>query len=186
MRKPGPGRIGSAPAPAAWARPALARPSPAGSARKSLDPRDRRVTRENVCQGYVLAGYPAISRTAASPSAARTRSATGPVHRPGSAPEALLLPAPPRRRGAQPADEHAAVRCGAVLPGTGHAGDGTADTAAGDRARSRPNRADDRPSVNTHSTPPVPPCRSPVSRPPSPARKVRHPDVKVIYVTVST
>ena len=86
-------------------------------------------------------------------------------------------------------------RAGGPLDAEGPAGiattlrdapDGTADTAAGDRARSRPNRADDRPSVNTHSTPPVPPCRSPVFRPPSPARKVRHPDVKVIYITVST
>ena len=43
-------------------------PWPAGAggrasrvARTSLDPRDRRVTRENVCLGYVLAGYPTIS-----------------------------------------------------------------------------------------------------------------------------
>ena len=39
----------------------------ARSARSPLDPRDRRVTREIVCQGYVLTGYPAISPRRRSP-----------------------------------------------------------------------------------------------------------------------
>ena len=44
-------------------------PVPVRPARTYLDPRDRRLTRENVCQRHVLAGYPTISRTRGAPAA---------------------------------------------------------------------------------------------------------------------
>ena len=61
-------------------------------ARSSLDPRDRRVTREHVCQGYVLAGQVTFS--------AVTRRSRGPRRqpdRPPRPPRPLRAPPTPRR-----------------------------------------------------------------------------------------
>ena len=58
-------------------------------ARSSLDPRDRRVTREHVCQRYVLAGQVTFS--------AVTRRSRGPRRQPDRPPRPLRAPPTPRR-----------------------------------------------------------------------------------------
>ena len=86
---PGPARISRIRADAESAAPARGRrdpiPVPAPSRSAPVGPRERHITRENVCPGYVLAGCPAISRV-------KRRSRGGRGVRCGS------RGAPPRRR----------------------------------------------------------------------------------------
>ena len=66
-------------------------------ARSSLDPRDRRVTREHVCQGYVLAGQ--VTFSAVTRRSPRTAATTGPA-----------APATPGATGAETCTLHSSVQ----------------------------------------------------------------------------
>ena len=93
-----------------------------GSARSPGNPRARHLTREHVCQRYVLAGYPAISaptRRSHGPGGARCRGAPGPPT-PARKTDAEVV----QLRGAAPArktDAHKRTGAGARI----HAGAAT-------------------------------------------------------------